>query len=61
MPTYRPRYNVAPTDGHPILTLDEGVRRVHRMYWGTRPKIGKGLTINWRSESFPPKAPRGGG
>jgi putative SOS response-associated peptidase YedK len=28
------------------------------MYWGTRPKSGKGLTINWRSESFPPKAPR---
>jgi putative SOS response-associated peptidase YedK len=58
MPIYRPRYNVAPTDGHPILTLDEGVRHVHVMYWGTRPKTGKGLTINWRSESFPSKAPR---
>ena len=28
------------------------------MYWGTKSKTGKGLTINWRSESFPPKAPR---
>jgi hypothetical protein len=29
MPVYRPRYNVAPTDGHPVLTLDESVRHVH--------------------------------
>jgi putative SOS response-associated peptidase YedK len=58
MPLYRPRYNVAPTDGHPILTFDEDVRDVHWTYWGTRPKTGKGITINWRSESFPPKAPR---
>ena len=28
------------------------------MAWGSVPKNGKGLTINWRSESFPPRAPR---
>jgi putative SOS response-associated peptidase YedK len=58
MPIYRPRYNVAPTDGHPVLSLKEGVRYVQWMYWGTRANTGKGLTINWRSESFPPRAPR---
>jgi putative SOS response-associated peptidase YedK len=58
MPIYRPRYNVAPTDGHPVLTLEQGSRHISTMYWGTRAKTGKGLTINWRSESFPPKAPR---
>jgi putative SOS response-associated peptidase YedK len=30
------------------------------MTWGSTPKNGRGLTINWRSESFPPKAPRCG-
>jgi putative SOS response-associated peptidase YedK len=48
----------APTDRHPVLTLDKGVRHVHWMYWGTKAKTGKGVTINWRSEGFPPKAPR---
>jgi hypothetical protein len=32
MPIYRPRYNVAPTDGHPVLGLDEVIRPVHWMY-----------------------------
>jgi putative SOS response-associated peptidase YedK len=58
VPIYQPRYNVAPTDGHPVLTLGEGVRHVHWMYWGAKAKNAKGLTINWRSETFPPKAPR---
>jgi putative SOS response-associated peptidase YedK len=58
MPLYQPRYNAAPRDGHPVLSLTENVRHVHWMYWGTKPKTGRGLTINWRSESFPPKAPR---
>ena len=30
------------------------------MTWGSTPKNGRGLLINWRSESFPPKAPRCG-
>jgi putative SOS response-associated peptidase YedK len=58
MPIYRPRYNVAPSGGHPVLTLDKRARHVRWMYWGTRSKTGKGSTINWRAESFPPKARR---
>jgi len=52
-------YNIAPTSVHPILTLnDHGQRQIEPMTWGSIPKIGKGLMINWRSESFPPRAPR---
>jgi putative SOS response-associated peptidase YedK len=35
MPLYKPRYNVAPTDAHPILTLgDDGQRQLSTMTWG---------------------------
>ncbi|HVN89508.1 MAG TPA: SOS response-associated peptidase [Candidatus Binataceae bacterium] len=58
-PRLEPHYNIAPTSVHPILTLDErGHRRIEPMTWGSIPKAGKGLVINWRSESFPPRAPR---
>lgn len=57
-PLIEPRYNVAPTDLHPILTLDERGRRISPMIWGSVPKGRKGLTINWRAESFPPRSPR---
>ncbi len=30
------------------------------MTWGTTPKNRRGIVINWRSESFPPQAPRCG-
>ncbi len=58
-PPIEPHYNIAPTSVCPILTLDErGNRRIEPMTWGSIPKSGKGLVINWRSESFPPRAPR---
>jgi putative SOS response-associated peptidase YedK len=60
LPIYEPRYNVAPTDTVPILTLVDGQRQISPMSWGTIPKGKRGMLINWRSESFPPRAPRCG-
>jgi len=60
MPIYKPRYNAAPTDILPILTLQDGERHISPMTWGTTPKNRRGIEINWRSESFPQKAPRCG-
>ena len=57
-PLFEPRYNAAPTDVLPILTLDERGRWIAPMTWGSVPKGRKDLTINWRAESFPPRAPR---
>ena len=58
-PLLEAHYNIAPTSVHPILTLvDSRQRRISPMTWGSIPKNGKGLTINWRSENFPPRAPR---
>ena len=51
-PNYAPHYNIAPTSIHPILRLENGHRTISPMGWGTTPKNGKGLLINWRSESF---------
>jgi putative SOS response-associated peptidase YedK len=60
-PILEPHYNIAPTSLHPILTLQDKKRFISPMTWGSIPKNGRGgLTINWRSESFPPKAPRCG-
>jgi putative SOS response-associated peptidase YedK len=59
-PILEPHYNIAPTSLHPILTLNQGQRFISPMTWGSVPNCGRGLTINWRSESFPPKAPRCG-
>jgi putative SOS response-associated peptidase YedK len=60
LPIYEPRYNIAPTDIVPILTLADGQRQISPMSWGTIPKNKRGMVINWRSESFPPRAPRCG-
>ena len=59
-PIFKSRYNVAPTDTLPILTLQEGERHISPMAWGTIPKSRRGMLINWRSESFPPRSPRCG-
>jgi len=57
-PILEPHYNIAPTSVHPILTLEGGQRLFSPMTWGSTPKNGRGLLINWRSETFPPRAPR---
>ena len=59
-PIFKPRYNLAPTDTLPILTLQEGERHISPMAWGTIPKNKRGMVINWRSESSPPRSPRCG-
>jgi putative SOS response-associated peptidase YedK len=59
-PIYEPHYNIAPTDTVPILTHAEGQRQISPMSWGTVPGNKRGMLINWRSESFPPRAPRCG-
>lgn len=59
-PILEPHYNIAPTSLHPILTLDHNHRLISPMTWGSVPKNGHGLLINWRAESFPPRAPRCG-
>jgi putative SOS response-associated peptidase YedK len=54
---YRPRYNVAPTDRHPLLRPAEGAPVVHLETWGfLRPAVGgkpAGLAINARAETAP--------
>ena len=52
---YRPRYNVAPTDRHPVLRADEGGRRrLELAHWGFNPTVqGRGPLINARAESAP--------
>ncbi|HET6585842.1 MAG TPA: SOS response-associated peptidase, partial [Nannocystaceae bacterium] len=52
---YRPRFNVAPTDPHPMLV--PGDARARRLVWGTwgivpppRPGARPGLQINARAE-----------
>jgi len=60
MPIHEPHYNIAPTDTVPILTLADGQRHISPMSWGTLLKNKRGTVINWRSESFPPQAPRCG-
>jgi putative SOS response-associated peptidase YedK len=59
-PILEPHYNIAPTSLHPILTLNQYQRFISPMTWGSIPKSGRGLVINWRSESFPRRAPRCG-
>jgi putative SOS response-associated peptidase YedK len=54
---YRPRYNVAPTDRHPLLRPAVGAPLLHLETWGfLRPGVsGKpgGLSINARAETAP--------
>src|SRR4051812_9365532 len=49
---YRPRYNVAPTDPHPILRLVGGARRLLPSRWGLPPTARRRAPlINVRSET----------
>ena len=45
-PPYRPRYNVAPTDAHPLL-IHDGARRLVQGRWGMGPR----RAINARAET----------
>jgi putative SOS response-associated peptidase YedK len=48
---YRPRYNVAPTDAHPLLRLEApGTRRLELGRWGF-VREGRPLLINARAET----------
>ncbi|HEY2746583.1 MAG TPA: SOS response-associated peptidase [Polyangia bacterium] len=47
---YAPRYNVAPTQLHPILRVVDGARRLQRGSWGL-PPIENRAVINARAES----------
>lgn len=55
MPAYGPRYNIAPSQGVPVVRLEEGVRRMVLVRWGLVPRWAKQPPapppINARSES----------
>lgn len=58
-PPYRPSYNVAPTNFHPVLLLDD-IRKVKMMRWGLIPEWAKDDTslpimINARIETVSSK------
>jgi putative SOS response-associated peptidase YedK len=49
---YRPRYNVAPTDQHPVLRLVAGARRLEPARWGLPPTGNRRAPlINVRAET----------
>lgn len=48
---WQPRYNVAPTQPHPILRLVGGERRLQRATWGL-PPVEKAPVINARIETI---------
>lgn len=59
---WKPRFNVAPTQPAPVVTLRDGVRTLEMMrwglipFWGTKPGSGKPpLMINARVESLDAK------
>ncbi len=53
---YRPRYNVAPTDIHPIVRLDGPQRRLQPAVWGFAPSApGRPPLFNARAETAPIK------
>src|SRR5260370_40798001 len=47
---WTPRYNIAPTDAHPIARVVDGQRRLSRASWGTTGRDK--LIINVRGESL---------
>jgi putative SOS response-associated peptidase YedK len=54
--SWQPRYNVAPTQPHPILRLDDrGKRRLQPAAWGFAP-VDKRPLINARAESLAERA-----
>lgn len=50
-PAWRPRYNVAPTDAHPVVVAGPGGLALTRGQWGLPRSGGKGLVINARAET----------
>jgi len=59
---WKPRYNVAPTQGAPVVTLHDGQRTLEMMrwgfvpFWGTEAGAKPPLMINARAESLTAKA-----
>ncbi len=43
--TFRPRYNIAPTQESPVVAIDEGARVMRLMRWGLVPSWSKDETI----------------
>jgi putative SOS response-associated peptidase YedK len=57
---YRPRWNIAPTDPHWIVRLQDGKRRLRRARWGLKKGSSSGkprLVINIRGETFKKRLP----
>jgi putative SOS response-associated peptidase YedK len=55
---YRPRYNVAPTDQHPVLRLVQDRRWLLPAAWGfAKPGGARGVIINARSETAAVRPP----
>jgi putative SOS response-associated peptidase YedK len=53
---YRPRYNVAPTDLHPVVRLVHGRRRLELARWGFAPTgPGRPPLFNARADTAPTK------
>jgi len=58
---WKPRFNVAPTQPAPVVTLKDGVRTLEMMrwglipFWGTKPGAKPPLMINARVESLDAK------
>ena len=58
---WKPRFNVAPTQPAPVVTLRDGVRTIEMMrwglipFWGTKPGAKAPLMINARVESLDAK------
>jgi putative SOS response-associated peptidase YedK len=48
---WQPRFNIAPTQQHPILRLEDDARWLRPARWGFRRPDQKGLLINARSET----------
>jgi len=53
---YRPRYNIAPTDRHPIVRLVNGQRKLELAQWGLPPTApGRPPLFNARADTAPTK------
>ncbi len=58
---WKPRFNVAPTQPAPVVTLRDGVRTIELMrwglipFWGAKPGVKPPLMINARTESLAAK------
>lgn len=61
-PWWKPRFNVAPTQPAPVITLHDGARTIEMMrwglvpFWGTKDGSKPPLMINARAESLMAKA-----